>query len=118
MIVGRIEKLGIQWGIDTEERMERAAEHGASIVDIENDREKVLFDGSAWLAEKPVFAPDEDTVYLVKKEYVDERMKLLLKLIEESFAPALALIPAKYRSGIEDTFGKLKGLIDDGEDER
>ena len=28
MIVGRLEKLGIQWGIDTEERMERAAEHG------------------------------------------------------------------------------------------
>lgn len=116
--MGRLEKLGIQWGIDTEERMERAAEHGASIVDIENDREEVLFDGSAWLAEKPVFAPEGDTVYLVEKEYVDERMKLLLKLIEESLAPALALVPAKYKSAIEDAFGELKGLIDDGEDER
>lgn len=85
--MGRLEKLGIQWGIDTEERMERAAEHGASIVDIENDREKVLFDGSAWLAEKPMFQPEEDTVYLVKKEYVDERMKLLLKLIGRILQP-------------------------------
>ncbi len=114
MIVARLEKLGIQWGIDNEERMNLAADDGALILDIKDNTETILFDGSQWLTPKPSFVPNEKTICLVKKEYVDERLRLLLRLIEESFSPALSLIPQRYRSGINETFEELKELISDG----
>ncbi|MEC4294051.1 hypothetical protein [Adlercreutzia shanghongiae] len=48
------------------------------------------------------FAPAQET---------EEIFRALLELIEESMAPALALVPGKYRQGIEDAMDKVKGLI-------
>lgn len=48
------------------------------------------------------FAPAQET---------DEIFRALLELIEESMAPALALVPRQYRQGIEDALDKVKGLI-------
>ena len=41
----------------------------------------------------------------------DEIFRALLALIEVSMAPALALVPGRYRQGIEDALDKVKGLI-------
>lgn len=51
---------------------------------------------------KAEFAPAQET---------DEIFRALLALIEESMAPALALVPGRYRQGIEDALDKVKGLI-------
>ncbi len=48
------------------------------------------------------FAPAQET---------DEIFRALLALIEESMTPALALVPGKYKQGIEDALDKVKGLI-------
>lgn len=50
-------------------------------------------------------------VELAPAQETDEIFRALLALIEASMAPALALIPAKYKQGIEDALDKVKGLI-------
>lgn len=47
----------------------------------------------------------------VPAQETDEIFRALLALIEESMAPALALVPGRYRQGIEDALDKVKGLI-------
>lgn len=50
-------------------------------------------------------------VELAPAQETDEIFRALLALIEVSMAPALALVPGRYRQGIEDALGKVKGLI-------
>lgn len=50
-------------------------------------------------------------VELAPAQETDEIFRALLALIEVSMAPALALVPGRYRQGIEDALDKVKGLI-------
>ena len=50
-------------------------------------------------------------VELAPAQETDEIFRALLALIEVSMAPALALVPGRYRQGIEDALDKVTGLI-------
>lgn len=74
-------------------------------------REKVSAD-----AVKPPDNAKSGSAELATREYIDERMSALLNLMEDSIVPALALVPASTRRGIQKTYDTFKNLVEEVQD--
>lgn len=111
-------KNGMSGAITSEQVMDDAARDGAVIVNDIDGETTVVFDGKNWIGERPKVEHEQQQVVIVTPAYVDERMKLLLEIMEQSFEPALALIPSKLKKGIEEAFEKFRGVVNHADDER
>ena len=94
MIMARMDDLGIQWAVESEKDMDAAVSHAAKIVSVHGDAENVLYDGTAWISDRPQFLPGEQSFVIVAPQYVDERMEAVIEVFDalasEYLAPQVA----------------------------
>ena len=114
MIFAQIRGDDAVWILRDRKAAEEAAACGAEIIQDEEDGRSVLFDGERWVGKEPDFSKSIQTLSLASQGYVDERMRLLLNLMEKSIAPALAVILPSARKNIQREYDAFRDLIEEG----